>query len=206
MFHEMRYLTKSLASPSHDLQSPNDMRPAIEARLLALGHQINQNKFSKTQLDYLLEERRLGALIYIKTLLLPKQDIVATNPALRALEAAVLAHLRESLLIGAFSMGVHSNPYTYNMLWALWMGAILAADGIEEESFSGPIALGCNQAGISTWEEMESRLREICWRTELRTGACMKVWERVKQINRGVSLGLPGRATECYGNGELVCA
>lgn len=81
---------------------------------------------------------------------LPSQSVTPTNPILRPLKDAVLAHLREGQHSCALSTGVHSFPYTQNVSWSLWIGSILAENECEQEFLSQTIATTCVQSEIRT--------------------------------------------------------
>ena len=186
MFSNMRYLHLLLESRTQpfspaELQVIDQMRTTILARLVALGQQNTRPRSQWSRIDYSLEGRRLAALICVKAVLLPK-PMIPTNPTACELEYQLISYLHQGERNSYNVLGVQ--PKSNQVSWALWIGAIFAQDDAEINWFGKSIAKGCRITVVKTWKEMESRLEKICWRSDLRTNACRRVWRRVEEINR----------------------
>ena len=108
--------------------------------------------------------------------------MTTAKPAARALKHQLITYLQHGEYDCMYAGGVQVKPS--QMSWALWMGAIYAQDGDELDWFANSIAKGCRIYAVRTWEEMEIRLKKICWGLQLRTDACRKIWRKIEELNR----------------------
>ena len=176
-FRDIRYLTFAVTAQGQsytamDLTTFNRIRTAVEYHLLSLKQQTRGTE--TTELDCQLEICRLAALIYVQLAL---HLFLPAYAVMRSLKRQIISSLKEKEK-HRIGEGMASRPSL--LLWALFMGGILSLDEREEKWFAQRITQQIRTTGITTWAQMQSWLREVCWLDRLHTSTCKSLWQRVE--------------------------
>ena len=178
IFRDIRQLTFAVNtqrqfSTAKDLMKLCGIRTAIEYQLLSLKHQ--RLGLETTDLDHHLEICRLAALAYVQRAL---HVFLPAYAVIRSLKLQLISSFEEKER-KRVNMVETSGPSI--LLWALFMGGILLSlDEEDEHWFAQRIAQHVRAAGITTWAQMESWLRKVCWLDNLYTPTCKSLWQRVE--------------------------
>ena len=183
-FTYLNHLTTALRawSPSTDvdaLMSFDTQRSTLEHQLFSLS--IRKPKTEMLHIDYYLEARRLGALIYLNRVL---HNLKPSCPPLQSLKLELIGLIRES---EEHSCGPSCTPQFFNgsLTWVWFMGGILSLNRDEEYFFAQRIVAATRDwwaEGEKTWCDMEDKLRELVWDESLRSVECAKLWARIGGI------------------------
>ena len=184
----MRYLTHQIDDPgkthnTDDIISFIKMRTYIVQELLYLAPTPN-DRCIMTLVDYYAENFRLAAMIYVKSVL---HVFLPFCPMLKNLKKQVLDLKLESEK-GTFG-DLASMTQPDSAIWAFMVEGLLSSNEDEERQIAEKVALGARLQNIHSWDEMEHRLREICWLRTLKTEVCNRIWKKVDDINRDLQWG-----------------
>ena len=180
----MRYLTYQIEYPgksqtTYDLMYFSRVRTSIVHRLLCLAPAAEPSRLM-IKSDYCMEFCRLGFLIYVQCAL---HMFLRVCPMLRSLKQQLVDLMREEENIGFNGLQATKEPVS--VTWSFMMGSLLSSTEDEEIYFARKIATSMGPVRVNTWEEMEDRLRDICWLKTLRTDTCQRVWTKVEEMNWG---------------------
>ena len=151
------------------------MHKALTHRLLCL--KIQKPSLEMSQSDYHFEMCRIAALIYVRIAL----PIAIRNELIASSQKVQITDLLRSYESMYNSNKVDLAPDVF--VWILSIVGLLSSDDKEEIWSAQHLAKIARAAGISSWVQMENRLKHICWTDRLNTPTCKSVWRRVESIN-----------------------
>ena len=184
--HDLRYLNNEIILQEHALGTDRQytvsdkiafstMHKALTHRLLCL--KIQKPSLEMSTSDYLFEMCRIAALIYAKMAL----PIAIRNELVALLQKAQITDLLRTFESLQASEEEESIPDVF--IWVLSIISLISSDDTEEVWSALHLAKIARIAGISTWVQLEKRLKDICWTERLITPTCKSVWRRVENFN-----------------------
>lgn len=179
--YDIRYLTQkkfhSLSAPSSttdiEMMEFSRIRSSIESRLQTVPI-IHEESKELPCPDYVYEEHRLVALIYVKLVL---HTEFLGRGCMRALKSRLITTIQHA---EGHLPGLKQRPRS--VIWVLFIGGLLAMDSREEIWFAVRIARSMKASNLETWEDVEATLSHLAWTDGLRTPVCMSLWQRVQAI------------------------
>lgn len=184
--HDLRYLNDEIIFQEQaigtDRQYTVSDKTAFSTMYKALTHRLLCLKIQKPSLEmstseYQFEMCRIAALIYAKTAL----PIAVPNNLIASSQKVQITNMLRSLESMQVSEEANSTPDVF--IWVLSIIGLLSSDDKEETWSAQCLAKYVREARISTWVQMEDRLKHICWTDRLNTPTCKSVWRRVESIN-----------------------
>ena len=184
IFYDMRSLTRTISqhpsilwgAPDADTRACNRLRYSIKHRLHTFP--IRSSDTDELQAtDYVYEEHRLAALIYVNLVFCgysPGSDI------LNALKHNLIAIIQQ-----AETCAPHLRHRPLSATWVLFLGGIVAAGDVELAWFVERIARSTKAANLNNWEDVKSTFWHLAWTDELDTPVCMRLWDNVVAVRAG---------------------